>query len=103
MPSNCLVDEINMPDISICSNSSVNILRCDFMWNNGSVYRLDECSSFIMPEITNLGEKFASIFKYQTLTIIGLEPDYHEISIIESEVSHFPFNEKPFQIPNGTS
>ncbi|KAF0553699.1 hypothetical protein F8M41_020085 [Gigaspora margarita] len=48
-----IVDELNVPDMEICSNSNDNlrILRCDFKWKNNTINRFNNCSGYIIPEI----------------------------------------------------
>ncbi|CAG8550085.1 14868_t:CDS:2, partial [Gigaspora rosea] len=50
-----LVDELDAPDVEICSNSGSLILRCDFKWLDQTVTRINNCSDYIIPEAVSLG------------------------------------------------
>lgn len=201
------MNEIDIPDILICSSfQGLNILRCDFKWNDLKVSNFDNCSNYIAPEVQNFGDRrdfcrifranktvkytdpekelyglrkvgfyfqitnltdaeeaslgiasisiqltspdfnpliypgqdinnmdkaikshlllqwnfipamagystvvrfrtrsYKSIFPVNIGTFIGWESSYNHASFIESEVSQFPFNQNPFNMPNGTT
>ncbi|CAG8785947.1 11935_t:CDS:2 [Gigaspora margarita] len=46
---------------------------------------------------------YKSILPVNIGTFIGWESNYNHASFIESEVSQFPFNQNPFNMPNGTT
>ncbi|CAG8517812.1 3273_t:CDS:2, partial [Gigaspora rosea] len=46
---------------------------------------------------------YKSILPVNIGTFIGWESSYNDASFIESEVSQFPFNQNPFNMPNGTT
>ncbi|CAG8715196.1 6066_t:CDS:2, partial [Dentiscutata erythropus] len=48
-------------------------------------------------------KSYKSIIPASIGAITGFETNYNQATFIESEVSQFPFNKNPFNMPNGTS